>query len=176
MTTLEERRFLQSLRVVVCGDVVPRLPPRFVGGEHGVRARVLLNPYDAIAQASYSKDDGDDALLWATGLGDTHIYHALFLGGETTPSDSRTISLSCPWPVVIETEAEQGEHQEKEAFELTPVLLSGGMQLAPRHLSRSISAPVPLEGQAQAAALAERQLAPSLVEKSRSFASAPQRG
>ena len=35
---------LRALRVVVRGDVITRLPPRVLGGSHGVRPRLVLHP------------------------------------------------------------------------------------------------------------------------------------
>lgn len=96
MTAQERAGALFAMRVVVGSDVIARVPPRQLGGVHGVQARLLLHP--PLGKATFTTDDPDDIELWQIGPADTHICHALYLGGETTPSHEQTVPRKAPWP------------------------------------------------------------------------------
>lgn len=99
MSSLEAAGSLEALRVVVAGDVIPRVPPKQLGGSHGGRARLLLRPDDAACPASFCVDDPDDEALWKIRPANDHICHALYLGGETTPGRQVTVPKDFAWPV-----------------------------------------------------------------------------
>ena len=96
MSERESAGALHAMRVVVGSDPIARVPPRQLGGHHGVRARLLLHP--PLGRATLTSDDPDDEELWRIGPADTHICHALYLGGETTPSHGLTVPMKSPWP------------------------------------------------------------------------------
>jgi pimeloyl-ACP methyl ester carboxylesterase len=100
MAELEASGALRALRVVVGSDIIARIPPKMVGAEHGVRARLLLHPDDTRRPISFCVDDPDDKDLWWILPDATHCCHALYLGGETTPTLKKTCPKSYPWPVV----------------------------------------------------------------------------
>jgi len=119
---LQAEGTLRPLRVLVAGDLIPRLPPRMVGGTPGVRPRLALMPppRNAVAFAraersmAFRDGEGDDDDLWAAAP-DVHAHtsHALFLGGETTPTRDKTVPLDAAWPLVspCATEPSQDETQ-----------------------------------------------------------------
>lgn len=98
MSEIERAGALHAMRVVVGSDLIARVPPRQLGGHHGVRARLLLHP--PLGRATLTSDDPDDKELWRIGPADTHICHALYLGGETTSTHGLTVPMSpkSPWP------------------------------------------------------------------------------
>jgi hypothetical protein len=98
MSEVESEGALHAMRVVVGSDLIARVPPRQLGGHHGVRARLLLHP--PLGRATLTSDDPDDKELWRIGPADTHICHALYLGGETTSTHGLTVPMSpkSPWP------------------------------------------------------------------------------
>ena len=131
---------LRALRVVVRGDVITRLPPRALGGSHGVRPRVVLHPSapsvpskqqdegsaeavskEASAQSisiSYHDDGRDDYdVAERPPRLDVHAHtsHALLLSGESietpdAPSPPASILLQDRWPLLLDTGAEQNLH------------------------------------------------------------------
>lgn len=98
MSGLQEAGVLEAARVVIGGDVIPRLPPSALGGSHAVRGRFLLTPEREDSPVSYSDRDADDAEAWKIAPADDHICHALFLSGETTRGRQTTVPLGAPWP------------------------------------------------------------------------------
>lgn len=99
MARLQDAGALHALRVVVGGDMIARIPPKQLGSVHGVLPRLLLDPGNAEKPLSFSSDDPDDEALWKITPGDSHICHALYLGGEKTPDDSSTIPKAAVWPL-----------------------------------------------------------------------------
>ena len=98
-TSQEEAGLLQALRVVTGSDIIARIPPKLVGGRHGVRSRLMLHPEDERTPLTYRVDDPDDADLWPIMPGATHNCHAQYLGGETTNTLRRTVPMDFPWPL-----------------------------------------------------------------------------
>mmetsp|Transcript_5506 Transcript_5506/g.9332 ORF Transcript_5506/g.9332 Transcript_5506/m.9332 type:complete len:120 (+) Transcript_5506:1206-1565(+) len=86
-------------RVMIGGDMIARVPPRALGGAHGIVPRLLLNV--ANRSFDYSECDADDDLAWTLPVDSkAHVSHALYLAGETTPGrPTCTIPLGSPWPV-----------------------------------------------------------------------------
>ena len=123
-TTLQDAGLLRPLRVLVSGDVITRLPPRQMGAVQGVQPRLALSPpskksrrFSLLQEArpgsraeeqegrsmAFRDGDGDDDDLWTATTGidpHAHTSHALFLGGESTPSRPQTVPLDEPWPLV----------------------------------------------------------------------------
>ena len=96
MGNLEALQMLSALRVMVAGDMIPRLPPRQLGGCHATRSVLYLTPGIGL---SYDDDDPDDLGAWSTPAADDHICHALYLGAETTPGRTVTVPADAPWTV-----------------------------------------------------------------------------
>ena len=69
---------LHPLRVLVRGDIINRLPPRRLGGAHGVTPRLLLHPQRVARRASTASADSASA-------------------GATAPAGMRAIVVSVPW-------------------------------------------------------------------------------
>ena len=104
MSALELAGSLHALRVVVGADMIARIPPKQLGGVHGVRPRLVLDPNATEGSGGpcrFTADDPDDAELWRIKPADVHICHALYLGGEATPSNPTTVPKSVPWPLTM---------------------------------------------------------------------------
>ena len=100
MAAAAARGELAALRVVVGGDIIPRVPPRAVGGHHAVGPRLLLQPERTDAPLDFAEDDSDDLAQWRTRLdGDAHVCHALLLTATTTAGKPLTVPADCAWPV-----------------------------------------------------------------------------
>ncbi|KAL1521800.1 hypothetical protein AB1Y20_021453 [Prymnesium parvum] len=106
MRALQQEGALCPLRVLVPTDLVPRLPPRQIGGLHGVMPRLLLDPVRADSRKSpreplsFQDVDRDDDDIWHAGQDmHAHTSHALYLGGECTPKRPQTVPLEVEWPL-----------------------------------------------------------------------------
>lgn len=99
----EQEGSLHALRVVIGSDMIARVPPRQLGGAHGVRPRLLLHPTDTASPMSFTVGKTDDEDLWSIQPEDSHCCHALYLGGQTMITESaghkHTIAKANPWPV-----------------------------------------------------------------------------
>lgn len=97
---------LRPMRVLIAGDIVTRLPPRQIGGMHGVQPRMALNPLSprgVVERPTLSFRDGEgEDVDWSGVALDLHAHtsYALFLGGECTPTRPQTIPLHEHWPLV----------------------------------------------------------------------------
>ena len=99
MGKLSAARTIHAVRVVIGADMIPRLPPKALGCQHGTRPRLLLHPDDERAPCSYCEDDPDDKALWRIMPRDDHVCHALYLGGDTTPAHQKTVPKAFDWPI-----------------------------------------------------------------------------
>ena len=61
---------LSSRSVVIGGDMIARLPPRSVGGAHGVVPRLLLDVRNERAPLHYSDSELYDELAWTLSADD----------------------------------------------------------------------------------------------------------
>ena len=110
LSALETSGRLCALRVVVGADVIPRLAPRWFGGWPPCRGRLLLHPLESSTAAttmnpglggaergsghiSFDDEDMHDQVTWRILPTDAHVFHALYLAGESSaahaPGDPR---------------------------------------------------------------------------------------
>lgn len=94
---------LRALRVVCAADIIARVPPRSVGGSHGVSSRLAIHASRRGGATRLSgpgftlrRDDPHDAELWRVLPADAHCCHALYLRGEATRAVA--VPLDAPWP------------------------------------------------------------------------------
>jgi len=140
MSMQERCGALYAMRVVVGSDVIARVPPKQLGGVHGIQGRLLLHP--PLRKALFSRNDPDDEELWQIGPADTHICHALYLGGETTPTHDATVPRGSVWPYppskggaarftdVVTEHLENNRQQEHQSAvnSGTPAKVAGGLR------------------------------------------------
>jgi hypothetical protein len=118
-TRLQLARQLHPLRVNVGGDLIPHLPPRSLGGHHGVRPRLLVHPpVEPVARGAVAvrmftyrddalEDDVKDGPLPSPTVDvHGHTSHAVFLSAEVMLTRRRSVPLSERWPLVSRTPAE----------------------------------------------------------------------